>query len=179
LIQGGNILPIRQRVRRSSPLMWQDPYSLTIALDKNYKAKGQLYSDDGVGYGYEQGQYVWRDYQFSWTGKGKQAMGTLKSTRKLAGQSSASKGQEELTKEENEWAQKIAHVEVDQIVILGVPTEKPIRGALVRVGKNELLHGVVHMQGLEAASKEEGQAGVVVLKLPKVKVVDEWEIEFF
>lgn len=166
--------------------MWQDPYSLTIALSKEHSARGQLYSDDGVGYGYEKGEYVWRDFEFSWNVK--RNSGFLTASHKRAhGQARAgSKDQEgnkghseELVKEENAWAQKIGHVEIDQIVILGAPTTKPIRGALVRVGKQEVLHGVVHMQGVDAGSKEGGTAGALVLKLPRVRVVDDWEIEFF
>ena len=152
--------------------MWQDPYSLTIALDKSFSASGQLYSDDGVGYDYTQGSYVWKGYEFTWDAK--KSVGTLRSANH-ARDSRRTKSGEHL----NAWAEKIAHVEIEQVVLLGAPTKKPIRAALVRSGGEELLHDVLHMQGLEARAKEEGTAGVVVLKLPKVKVVGDWEIEFF
>ena len=161
--------------------MWQDPYSLTIALDTDFKARGQLYSDDGVGYGHEQGEYVWKEYSFAWSeGNGeRKAWGTLRSARHSQDTKGKDKGKGDGDGEkENEWARKIAHVEVEQIVILGIPASRPVKAALVRVGKQEILHPVVHMQGEHAGSKEEGTAGVVVLKLPKVKVVDDWEIEF-
>jgi alpha 1,3-glucosidase len=80
LIRGGSILPIRQRVRRASPLMWQDPFTLIVALAKDGSARGQLYLDDGVGYGHERGELVWRDLTF--TPKGKNG-GLLSSSNKV------------------------------------------------------------------------------------------------
>ncbi|KAL6451134.1 ROT2 Glucosidase 2 subunit alpha [Candida maltosa Xu316] len=46
-LDGGSIIPLKTRYRRSSKLMKLDPYSLIIALDKQGKATGKLYADDG------------------------------------------------------------------------------------------------------------------------------------
>ena len=45
--RGGTIIPTLQRVRRSTKIMMNDPYTLIVALDENGKAKGHLYMDDG------------------------------------------------------------------------------------------------------------------------------------
>ena len=45
--RGGTIVPTLQRVRRSTKIMMNDPYTLIVALDENGKAKGHIYMDDG------------------------------------------------------------------------------------------------------------------------------------
>ena len=45
--RGGTIVPTLQRVRRSSKIMLNDPYTLIVALDEAGKAKGWMYIDDG------------------------------------------------------------------------------------------------------------------------------------
>ncbi|GMF15036.1 unnamed protein product [Phytophthora lilii] len=44
--RGGTILPRKQRVRRSSELMHDDPLTLVVALDQHLEARGELYVDD-------------------------------------------------------------------------------------------------------------------------------------
>lgn len=45
-IRGGVIIPRQDQARRSSGLMYADPYTLIIALDSSFEASGYLYSDD-------------------------------------------------------------------------------------------------------------------------------------
>ena len=47
LIRGGSIVPTRERPRRSSPLMKNDPFTLRVALGNTCSARGELYVDDG------------------------------------------------------------------------------------------------------------------------------------
>ncbi|KAI9996774.1 hypothetical protein PInf_000036 [Phytophthora infestans] len=44
--RGGTILPRKQRVRRSSELMHNDPLTLVVTLDQHLEACGELYVDD-------------------------------------------------------------------------------------------------------------------------------------
>ena len=44
--RGGSIIPRKLRLRRSSHLMTNDPYTLYAALDHELKAEGTLYVDD-------------------------------------------------------------------------------------------------------------------------------------
>jgi len=69
-IRGGSILATRERPRRSSPLMKHDPFTLRVALDVNGSAKGELYLDDGEGFGYQRGELVWRALRASTTHHG-------------------------------------------------------------------------------------------------------------
>jgi alpha 1,3-glucosidase len=63
-VRGGSVLPSKRRIRRSSTLMFWDPYVLTVALDNKGKALGELYIDDGESYDYVKGAYIHRRFVF-------------------------------------------------------------------------------------------------------------------
>ena len=65
LMQGGHIIPRKDRPRRSSGLMKYDPYTLVIVLGKEGTAQGELYVDDGDSFEFEQGAYIHRTFEFS------------------------------------------------------------------------------------------------------------------
>lgn len=164
LIQGGSILPLRLRVRRSSPLMWQDPFTLIVAVGKDGSARGQLYLDDGVGYSYEQGDYVWRQFDFTPSKTG----GVLKSSNKAEAQSQTDIAQYD--PEGNAWAQAIAHVRVERILVIGLKT----RPTSVTVG-GEAVEWAFEA-GVAAGAKKEGKASELVIKHPGVGVTHSWEV---
>jgi len=62
--RGGSIIPKRMRVRRSSVLMHNDPITLVIAPDKQGKATGTLYLDDGKSFDYQKGSKLY--LEFTW-----------------------------------------------------------------------------------------------------------------
>ncbi|KAK7141175.1 hypothetical protein R3I93_015359 [Phoxinus phoxinus] len=51
--RGGSIIPRKDRVRRSSACMENDPYTLYVALSPKKFAEGELYIDDGYSFNYE------------------------------------------------------------------------------------------------------------------------------
>lgn len=55
--RGGSIIPRKLRLRRSASLMYNDPYTLYVALDNDGKASGVLYMDDENSLNYEDGEY--------------------------------------------------------------------------------------------------------------------------
>ncbi|XP_075987890.1 glucosidase 2 subunit alpha isoform X2 [Anticarsia gemmatalis] len=63
--RGGSVVPRKERVRRSSALMADDPYTLVVALDHNNTAHGTVYIDDGETYEYQQNKYIYAriDYE--------------------------------------------------------------------------------------------------------------------
>ncbi|KAJ0961180.1 hypothetical protein J5N97_000864 [Dioscorea zingiberensis] len=63
--RAGTIVPRRERFRRSSSQMVNDPYTLVIALNSSLAAEGELYVDDGKSYDFEQGAYIHRRFIFS------------------------------------------------------------------------------------------------------------------
>lgn len=58
--RGGHVVPRRDRPRRSSQTQVRDPFTLIVALDKDGKASGDLYLDDGHSFAFKRGQYVHR-----------------------------------------------------------------------------------------------------------------------
>lgn len=63
--RGGTIVPIKQRVRRSSVLMRDDPYTLIVAIDHKGIAKGSLYVDDEETFEYrEDGKFAHIIYEY-------------------------------------------------------------------------------------------------------------------
>ncbi|CAH6722189.1 glucosidase 2 subunit alpha [[Candida] jaroonii] len=57
-VKGGHIIFTQPRYRRSSKLMVNDPYTITVFLDENNKADGDLYADDGESFNYQNGQFL-------------------------------------------------------------------------------------------------------------------------
>ena len=69
--RGGSILTRRDIVRRAAPLMWKDPITIVVAVDRfGVQAAGDLYLDDGDSYDYQSGQLVWRGFKLSSGGSG-------------------------------------------------------------------------------------------------------------
>lgn len=62
--RGGAIVPKKERIRRASPLMKEDPYTLIITLDRSKQAKGTLYADDEKSYDYRSGKYIYSSIEF-------------------------------------------------------------------------------------------------------------------
>jgi len=81
-IRGGSIIPKKERVRRSSSLMANDPYTLLIALDSQGQASGEIYFDDGISFNYKRGQYVWKNITMTGTSIKSESVGVAKNTLK-------------------------------------------------------------------------------------------------
>ncbi|XP_055586088.1 neutral alpha-glucosidase AB isoform X2 [Uranotaenia lowii] len=62
--RGGTIIPRKDRIRRASTLMKDDPYTLVVAVDKNGYAKGTLYIDDEASFEYRSGKYLYLEFEF-------------------------------------------------------------------------------------------------------------------
>lgn len=63
--RAGTIMPRKDRFRRSSTQMANDPYTLVIALNSTQEAEGELYADDGKSFEFAQGAYIHRHFVFS------------------------------------------------------------------------------------------------------------------
>lgn len=58
LLEGGHIIFSKEKYRRSSKLLRNDAYTLTIAPSKSQNAFGRVYVDDGETFGYEHGEFL-------------------------------------------------------------------------------------------------------------------------
>ena len=65
--RGGSVIPRKRRVRRSSQQMFKDPITLTVALDSNGEARGDLYQDDENTFDYKT-QDAFRRVQYEFSG---------------------------------------------------------------------------------------------------------------
>jgi len=63
-IRGGHIIPRKDRLRRSTQMMKRDPYTIVVALDKDLKAAGDLYIDDGISFDYTDDHYILGTFTF-------------------------------------------------------------------------------------------------------------------
>ena len=146
--------------------MWQDPFTLTIALSKEGTASGQLYLDDGVSYGYTNGEYIWRQFDFTPSASGFSLTSTDRATR----QSEAGLGNAVTPYDEsNIWAKSIAHVKIERIVVLGLKAQAKVTVAGVEVQST-------WTPGTVSSSKKAGRASELVIKSPGVGVVGGWEV---
>jgi alpha 1,3-glucosidase len=65
-IRGGEILSRKMRLRRSSKLMFFDPFTITIAPDNAGNAVGSLYMDDEISLAHETNHYyAYRSFSYS------------------------------------------------------------------------------------------------------------------
>ncbi|XP_046564114.1 neutral alpha-glucosidase AB-like isoform X1 [Haliotis rubra] len=62
--RGGTIVPRKMRIRRSSTLMYDDPFTLVVCLDKQGEAQGELYADDYHTFQFKNGHYVYRGFTY-------------------------------------------------------------------------------------------------------------------
>ncbi|XP_038900635.1 probable glucan 1,3-alpha-glucosidase [Benincasa hispida] len=63
--KAGTIIPRKDRFRRSSTQMVNDPYTLVVALNSSQAAEGELYIDDGKSFEFKQGAFIHRRFVFS------------------------------------------------------------------------------------------------------------------
>lgn len=150
LMQGGHVIPRKDRPRRSSGLMKWDPYTLVIVLDKAGQAKGTLYVDDGETFDFQQGAYIHREFSF--------ANGVLES------KDIGTKGK--LT---DKYVKSMKSVGVEKVVVVGAPAGWAGKSS-VKVGKAE---SVLEFHGAEGS-----KAAWAVVKAPKVAIGEDWKIEF-
>lgn len=57
-LKGGNVIPTKDRYRRSAQLMKYDPYTLYVVIGSDGKSYGQLYVDDGETFAHESGDWL-------------------------------------------------------------------------------------------------------------------------
>lgn len=170
LIRGGSIFPTRERPRRSSSLMKHDPFTLRVALDVDGSAKGELYLDDGEGFGYQRGELVWRDFQASTSHRddGKEKREIIIQSNDLA---AASPDAVPSYTPANAFAKGIeeAEVRVERVVVVGVD-DRPVSVVVLEgEGQTRALEWTY-----EAGTSE--RAGVVVIKDPGVGITKDWAV---
>ena len=63
-LRGGSIVPRKERARRSTAQMVDDPFTLWVVLDSDGAASGDLYLDDGRSFAFQRGIFAHRRFAF-------------------------------------------------------------------------------------------------------------------
>jgi alpha 1,3-glucosidase len=176
-IRGGSIITTRERHRRASTAMKQDPFTLRIALSKAGTASGELYLDDGESYNHEKGQLVWRKFTADKTASKKVKKPLLRiSSTDLASQSPNNAVDGVALKDaytpNNSFAETIKTVRIERLLIAGL--EKKPKSVKVEGETGELVWEWI--DGVAAGGKTDGSSSVLVVKDPRVLVVKDWSI---
>lgn len=129
LMQGGHIIPRRDRPRRSAALMAWDPYTLVVVADRAGRAEGSLYVDDGQSFDYLRGAYIHRRFTYERHANGS---ATLKSEEFAAAAASAVAGGAGAAAAA--FVKTMADVRVDKIVVVDAPREWQHKTSAVVVG---------------------------------------------
>ncbi|KAM5464685.1 glucosidase II [Microsporum audouinii] len=156
LMQGGHIIPRKDRPRRSSGLMKYDPYTLIVVLDSKGQAEGELYVDDGETFDYKQGAYIHRQFVFSGT--------TL-----------SSNDQTTIGAKTNQYLKTMAEVQVEKIVLVGIPSDWKGKGSVL-VLEDGAKSGV--KASLDWHDAEDGKAAYAIVKKPGVSITKSWKVDF-
>jgi alpha 1,3-glucosidase len=157
LMRAGHIFPRRDRPRRSSGLMKEDPYTLVVVVNADGKAVGELYFDDGESFDHEQGAYVHRTFSFDLASK------TLKSEDAVP----------EKGKIFDKFAKDSKKIRVERVVIVNAPAEWK---TLEKVEVTE--EGKTRKSPIEFHAGQSGHANYVIIKDPKAKIINDWSISF-
>jgi len=150
-----------------------DPFTLRVALDGNESASGELYLDDGESYNHEKGDLVWRLFNASKVSKRKLKISSENYVALTAGAHVVHGVETVPVTGDNSFAETIAGVRVERIMVLGV-ADKPTKITLEN-GATEL--DWEYQPGVGAKGKKEGTAGLLVIRDPAVRIVDDWSIE--
>ncbi|KLJ12136.1 alpha 1,3-glucosidase [Blastomyces silverae] len=156
LMQGGHIIPRKDRPRRSSELMKWDPYTLVVTLDKNGQAEGTLYVDDGETFDYQSGAYIHRRFTFSESSLSSTDIGT-KGTKT------------------GQYLKTMAGVRVEKIIIVDAPDAWESKSTVLVLEEGSQTGSQASLQW---HAKQGGKAAYAVVKDPGVSIGNLWKIDF-
>ncbi|KAK2756384.1 hypothetical protein FQN54_005276 [Arachnomyces sp. PD_36] len=156
LMQGGHIIPRKDRPRRSAGLMKWDPYTLVMVLDKNGQAEGSLYIDDGETFDFESGGYIHRRFSFS--------------DSTLSSENIGDEG-----KKTAEYLKSMAEVRVEKIVVVGAPEEWKDKTTVTVTEDGKKSETQVTLNWFAG---EAGKGAYAIVKDPQVAIGNGWKIDF-
>ena len=143
------------------------------------RATGVLYLDDGQTYDFEKGSFIWRRFDWTTQADGSHALRSIDESARRAAAATASSvsSVSSVSKGKNSFAESIADVRVERIVVLGL--EKEPRS--IRAGENGEPVQFSWSSGISAAGSKlsftSSKASELVIKDPKVLIADDFVIE--
>ena len=162
LMQGGHVIPRRDRPRRSSGLMKKDPFTLVVVLGHEGTAEGTLYLDDGETFAFQEGAFIHRRFSFD-------ANSATLTSEDLAAEAA------QTGKKAKEYLKAMESVRVEKVVVVGAPVGWKGKES-VEVSE-EGGKGSRKVE-LEFQAKNEGRAAWAVVRNPAVGIGRGWKIQF-
>ena len=161
-IRGGQMLTLKERPRRSTTAMSEDPLTLVIALDTQHGASGDIYIDDGHSYAFKRGQYTYRSFSMRKDGDLKLKL------RNVPGKLPPSSGLPGMDPNFESTAT------INKVVILGLPGG-PQGWQVEFIDEDRVLESAPGPLYLQLGLPEEA---ALVIRNPGLKVDSDWEILF-
>jgi mannosyl-oligosaccharide alpha-1,3-glucosidase len=159
LMQGGHIIPRKDRPRRSSGLMKWDPYTLIVVLDSEGHADGSLYDDDGETFEFQSGAYIYRRFVFSGSRLSSKDIG-------VSGTKTA------------EYIERRAKIRVERVIIVGAPREWQGKATVLVFDDGARTGTAGTATAMDWHAQKDGKAAYAVVRSPNVGIRDEWTIDF-
>ncbi|KAI7490473.1 putative alpha glucosidase II, alpha subunit [Hortaea werneckii] len=162
LMQGGHIIPRRDRPRRSSGLMRYDPFTLVIVLGHSGDAEGVLYLDDGESFDFQEGAYIHRRFVYSG------------STSSLMSEDLATTPGSKT----KDYLKTMENVRVEKIIVVGAPASWKGKTEVEVSEEQARQSSGTRMVPMEWHEKVEGKASWAVVRDPGVQIGSGWKIAF-
>lgn len=156
LMQGGHIIPRKDRPRKSSGLMKWDPYTLVVVVGRDGKADGSLYIDDGETFDFQKGAFIHRRFVFE--------------ESSLRSEDLTSKGAKTA-----EYLKTMENVRVERVIVVNAPKNWEGKSS-VSVVEEGSKSG--HSVSMSWQAEVEGKAAWAVVRDPGVAIGKNWKIDF-
>jgi hypothetical protein len=125
-IKQGAIIPWRNPNRRSIKLMQYDPLTLIITVSGDFPSRGTFFQDDGETFGYETGDYIYRDIKFD--------HGVLSWTKSMIASKDIVSGKG-LGNETSSFSRDMDMLQISEIMIVGIMKIPELHGMRVTKGR--------------------------------------------
>ncbi|OLY85633.1 putative glucan 1,3-alpha-glucosidase [Smittium mucronatum] len=149
-VVGGNIFPTRERHRRSSEAMKNDPYTINVFNSIKGGAKGSLYLDDGETYNYKKGGYIYRKF-------------TFKNATLTSQEAERPVGSDNILYEA--YRDSVKHIRIERVFVVGMMNSFS-KAVITHNGEDREVE-------VTCTKKRKGRCTV---RDPGVSVVDDWSI---
>lgn len=163
LMQGGHIIPRRDRPRRSSGLMKYDPFTIVVVLDKEGNAEGTLYLDDGETFEYQGGAFIHRRLSFD-------------GARQALTSSTLEEGLRTVRCEK--YLKTMEKVRVEKIIVVGAPSSWKDRHDVIVLEEGQRESKRRRSFPLEYHAAVGQKAAWAVVRDPRVWIGRSWKIDF-
>jgi len=144
--RGGSIIPRKLRLRRSSYLMINDPYTIYIALNNELKAEGTLYMDDETTFDHEKRD----DYGVATFSSDLSSFIIIQNTVTLGNKSALQESKDERM--------------IERIVVMGIASE-PKEITLTTLSSATAIPMEFHY---------DEESKILVIRKPDVSALDQW-----